>query len=207
MNVTPMPCSPSSNDSHHLERTNELIARLNAGDEAAYHELIASNQEWVRRRVRERLGPALRAKVETVDLVQSTMAEALRYRPNLRVAGREQFRALMARIVENVIRGFHDHVRAQCRDAAREEPLASGSVHAAPSRQVAPDELCASMEADERLREALTRLRADDRRVLELRYFQQMAFADIGLELNLSADAARMKCSRAEAKLRDALSE
>lgn len=185
------------------DRTNELIARLNRGDEGAFHELLERDQEWVRRRVRERLGPGLRSKAETVDLVQSTMVEVLRYRPNMRVDGREQFRALMARIVENVIRAFHDHVRAQCRDMAREQAMQSGS-HAAPmSRQELPLNSLVEMESDESLRRALGQLRENDRRVLELRYFGELSFAQIGEALHVSSDAARMQCNRAEARLRE----
>lgn len=185
------------------DRTNELIARVNRGDEGAFHELLERDQEWVRRRVRERLGPGLRGKAETVDLVQSTMVEVLRYRPNLRVEGREQFRALMARIVENVIRAFHDHVRAQCRDMAREQVLQNGS-HAAPaSAKELPLDALVELEADENLRRALQRLRESDRQVLELRYFRELSFAQIGERLNVSPDAARMQCNRAEARLRE----
>lgn len=185
------------------DRTNELIARVNRGEEAAFHELLERDLEWVRRRVKDRLGPGLRGRAETVDLVQSTMVEVLRYRPRLRVEGREQFRALMARIVENVIRAFHDHVRAQCRDLARQERLASESVCAQASPRPSPLELCAEVEDHRRLRAALERLRPSERRVLELRYFRQLSFAEIGVELNLSPDAARMQCNRAEARLRE----
>ncbi len=185
------------------DRTNELIARVNRGDEGAFHELLERDQEWVRGRVRERLGPGLRGKTETVDLVQSTMVEVLRYRPNLRVDGREQFRALMARIVENVIRAFHDHVRAQCRDAAREQALQSGSDAAPASSQQPPLDALVDLEADDALRSALRQLRESDRRVLELRYFREQSFAQIGEALHISSDAARMQCNRAEARLRD----
>jgi len=183
----------------------ELISRLNAGEDAAFDELLVTNQDWVRRRVRERLGPALREKAESVDLVQATMAEVLRYRPSLRVESREQFRALMARIVENVIRGFHDHVRAQCRDAAREQRLASASMYAPSSGRETPPEACAKAERDQQVVAALARMRKDDRAVLELRHFHELQFAEIGERLGLTADAARMKCNRAEVRLSEIL--
>lgn len=185
------------------DRTNELIARVNRGEEAAFHELLERDLGWVRRRVKDRLGPGLRGRAETVDLVQSTMVEVLRYRPRLRVDGREQFRALMVRVVENVIRAFYDHVRAQCRDLAREERIGSdsGCQHASP--RPTPAELCAELEDNRRLRAALERLRPSERHVLELRYFNQLSFAEIGAALNLSPDAARMQCNRAEARLRE----
>jgi len=185
------------------DRTNELIARVNLGEEAAFHELLERDQEWVRRRVKERLGPGLRGRAETVDLVQSTMVEVLRYRPNLRVEGREQFRALMARIVENVIRAFHDHLRAQCRDIEREQRLASASQGIPPSPQGGPLESLIDLEADAQTRAAFARLRESDRRVLELRYFRELSYVQIGAALETSPDAARMQCNRAEARLRE----
>jgi len=52
------------------------------------------------------------------------------------------------------------------------------------------------------LEDAQKELRLGDRGLIEERFYQKRSFAEMGLSLNMSEDAARMKVNRALANLR-----
>ena len=56
-------------------------------------------------------------------------------------------------------------------------------------------------EKEEFLDLALSLLSPDDRRILELRELKQMSFPEIGEELDISPDTARMRHKRARPRL------
>lgn len=57
----------------------------------------------------------------------------------------------------------------------------------------------------EHLETAMERLKPDERDVLVLRFFEERNLREVGLELGLSEDAARMRVNRALTRLRDVL--
>ena len=75
--------------------TKLLLARWHQGDAAALHALVQMHLAWIEARVRQRLGPMLRAKAETADFVQEAVVDVLRYGPRFVVSDAVQFRALL----------------------------------------------------------------------------------------------------------------
>lgn len=181
----------------------ETLARWYAGEPQALDKLIEENHEWVHRVVRARLGEGLRKKLDSMDIVQEAMGEFLRYGPRVRVESEDHFRNLLARIVENVIRDEHDWYHARRRAMSREQRLPAGSVidlqrSAALTR---PDRAAEKGEHRAEVRLAMELLDPDERRVVLLRQWEGLEFAEVGERLGLTADAARMRFQRALPRL------
>ncbi len=181
-----------------------LLRRSHGGDRDAIDALALRVLPFVRERVHARLGEKLRAKAETGDYVQEALVRVLEYGPRFLVADETRLRALLARIVENVIRDGHDRLVARRRDPAREKPLARDSILAldppleAPTR---PSVAAARGEEDAWIPLAMGLLEAADREVLYAREWDGRAFADVGAALGVTEDAARMRHGRAIARL------
>jgi len=176
------------------EQTARLLERWHGGERAALDELLARNLPWVEQFVRQRLGPELRGREETVDVVQDAVVDILTYGPKFVVPGRDRFRALLGRLVENNLRDRHAYHHAQRRDAGREEPLPSRAVlrlGETPSQIVARDEHAALM------RLALELLPPQDREVLVLREFDELPFDAIAARVGLSESGTRKRYHRA----------
>lgn len=181
----------------------DTLTRWYAGESQALDKLLEENQEWVHRRVRARLGEGLRKKLDSMDVVQEAMGEFLRYGPRVRVESEEHFRNLMVRIVENVIRDEHDWFHARRRAMSREQRIPTDSVidlqrSAAVTR---PDRAAEKGEHRAEVRLAIELLDPDERRVILLRQWEGLEFAEIGERLGLTADAARMRFQRALPRL------
>jgi RNA polymerase sigma-70 factor (ECF subfamily) len=190
--------------------TAELLRRWHAGDEAALADLMAKELPWMRYHVHRRLGPMLRRRGDTQDFVQDAMLAALRYGPRFVVADARQLRALLGRIVENVLRDAHERHTAGRRDIAREEPLPTDSVidfTAAPRAATTPSEAASANEWRGLVRLALELLSPADREILLLRQWHELAFEAIGERLGLTANAAQMRFARALPRLVDKVRE
>src|ERR1041385_3859003 len=147
-----------------------LLRRWHAGDRGALDLLLERDLAWVRERVRRRLGPLLRAKAQTDDFVQDAVVEVLRYAPRFEVADRSQFRALLARIVENVLRDEHDRFSAKRRAIRRELPFPAGEEDRGPAddSSLRPSRLAEREEWESCIRFALALLDQEDREVVLL---------------------------------------
>lgn len=184
--------------------TQDLLLRWHGGDEAALAELLRRHLPWIQQQVSRRLGPALRARAETVDFVQEAFVRALRVGPRFVLEDGSTFRRLMVRLIENVLRDQADFFRARRRAMQRERPLPSDTVLGldAPCRAVTrPDEAAERAEAEARVRLALELLPEADRRMILRREWDGAAFAEIAAELGLQPDAARMRFHRALVRL------
>ena len=181
-----------------------LLRRWHAGERAAIDALIARDLPWIRDYVHTRLGPLLRARADTGDYVQGAVMAALQYTPRFVTADRRQFRALVARIVENHLRDAHDHHAAERRHPQRERELPNDSVlDLDRSRHAAglPPVVAARDEQEAWVHLALELLDPPDRQVLRLRQWQELEFAEVGQRLGISETAARMRFQRALPKL------
>lgn len=186
------------------DETRELLARWHAGDQTALAALLERHLGWVHARVRQRLGPALRAKAESMDLVQDACVDVLRNGPKFLLDDAQQFRALLARIVENTIRDQAERFGAQKRALACERMLPGDSVLDLdpPRAEVTrPSEAASRAEGAALLELSLKLLDAPEREVILLRQREELEFAVIGERLGISGDAARFRFHRALARL------
>jgi RNA polymerase sigma-70 factor (ECF subfamily) len=184
--------------------TAQLLRQWHGGDRSALEALLAQDLPWIEARVRRRLGPLLHAKAETSDYVQDAVLEVLRYTPRFVISDRGKFRALLSRIVENVLRDQHDRFSAYRRALHRERPLpADSQLVLDPPAQGA---LSASQAAQKDEWEAWIRLaleisEPEDRLIILLRQWDGVSFVEIAKGLGISEDAARMRYNRALARL------
>jgi len=188
-------------------RTRTLIERSGLGDHAARDELLAEHMDWIRNRVRQELGPALRKRVDSVDMMQEAAIRALEYGPRFVTSDPGAFRAILCRIIVNTIRDENDKQRAQKRDIARERPLQNSAICIdlpEPGGET-PSQVVMKLEQGERLALALAMLEPEDREVLHLREIEGLSLREIGERLGLTEDAARMRHKRALPKLRHTL--
>ncbi|MCB9919952.1 MAG: sigma-70 family RNA polymerase sigma factor [Planctomycetes bacterium] len=181
-----------------------LLQRWHGGERAALESLIERDFDWVRRHVERRLGPLLERRGDADDYVQDAMLEALRYTPRFLMSDKGQFRALLARITENVLRDHAERLRTQKRDPARERPYVGDTMLSLdpPKQSVArPSQLASKGEEQVWLEIGLEMLDADERRIVRLREFDGLSFVEIGSELGLGEDAVRKRFHRALPKL------
>lgn len=192
------------------EPITELLRRWQAGDEAALGSLLVRELPWIRRMAERRLQGPLRARLDASDCVQDAVADFLRYGPRVVPSDHHQLRGLLARIVENNLRDRDDWYRARRRDAAREQPLASATglvLDAAVDQPTTPSAAADREEQRAWVRLALELLDPDDRRIVIRRDWDRASFAEIGSELQLGENAARMRWVRAVGRLADQLVE
>jgi RNA polymerase sigma-70 factor, ECF subfamily len=182
--------------------TRGLMDRWNAGDETALEQLLQLHGDWLRHHVRVRLGPAMRSRLESMDIVQDTLLEFFKSGPRFIVENAAQFRGLMSTVIENRIRDRRDWFSAQCRAMQREErhgSIADLSVGGHSRSQ--PDTKAAQNEWEAFVRLAVMLLDPDDRDIIVLRQWQDLQFDEIGKKLGIEPDAARMRFNRALPRL------
>lgn len=146
-----------------------LLQRWNAGDEAAFGELVQQNLPWIRKRVRQRLGEGLRSHGDTTDFLHDAFVEVLRHGQRFVVKDRHRFRMLLARIIENVLRKRHRFMHEQRRDRAREQPLATDVILDLDASPTRPSVVAARNESSGWVRLALDLIDPAEREIVLLR--------------------------------------
>jgi RNA polymerase sigma-70 factor (ECF subfamily) len=190
------------------DQTEDLIRRARAGSHEALGRLLDRCRPYLLRIAREVLDPRLQAKGGASDLVQETFVEVLRdfgefagdSEPELLVWLRHRLRYRGAKF----IRSYREAAK---RAAGREIPLDAGSSSSAmgltlAANQLSPSECVLADERDHLLEQALGRLPADYRRVIDLRYRQGRSFEEIGAALGRTPNSARKLWARAIERLK-----
>ena len=173
--------------------TLRLHLRAKAGDVSAVNALFARHWSPLLRWAHGRLPNWARSRMDTADLVQEAMLHTFRRLDEFEVRRRSALRAYLQQGIQNRIR---DELRRVARAPADE--LRDELSDRAPS----PLDSAISRQVEERYKQALSRLRPEDRELivgrLELEYsFEQLALAT----RRRSPAAARMALSRALTRL------
>ncbi len=185
--------------------TRTLLAQAREGSAEALDRLLRHHAGKLLAVVRVRLGPSLRGRVESGDVLQEALLKAYQRFEQFEGEG-PALMAWLARIAENQVRDeaeFHGRLR---RDARREVDVDGGAGALAArarsvSSQVALGERARQLEA------ALETLDPDHREVIVLRKLHELGFREIGERMGRSEDAARMLLARAMTALTLALGE
>jgi len=165
---------------------------------------VGAHLSWVRVHVRKRLGPLLRRKAETNDIVQDAMVQFLRYGPSVLVSDSRHFRALIVKIVENSLRNKYDWFTARRRAISRENPLPPDTVlHLDPPHDSVdrPSQLAQRHEHEAWVRLGLELIDLEGSEIIILRQWDNLSYAAIGERLGISAEAARARYGRAVMRL------
>jgi RNA polymerase sigma-70 factor (ECF subfamily) len=172
----------------------ELIRRAQAGDIAAYQELVVRYQDLALRAAYVILGQQDLAE----DAVQSTFIKAYyalgRFRPDA------AFRPWLLTIVAHEAR---NQGRSASRRRGHELRLVEGRPRddAAPS----PEEAAFAQEQSAILLRAVNRLKLDDRLVIAFRYFLDLSEAEMAQTLGCARGTVKSRLSRALQRLREML--
>lgn len=187
-----------------------LLERWHRGDDQALAALVELHLPWLREHVQRRLGPFLRRHGEAEDYLQDAVLDFLRDAPRFQVRDGAQLRGLLARVVENTLRDKNDWFRAKRRDLARSATVPSDSVLAldpALQRSTTPSRDATRNEIRDWVRLGLELLEAEDRKVILAREHEDRSFVEIGAELGMTANAARMRWVRAVARLAEVMQQ
>lgn len=137
-------------DADHLDT---LIERLNDGDVVAAERAFLAYEPYLRMAVRRQLNGPLRAKLDTMDIVQSVWADVLgRFRQaSWRFADRAHLRAFLVRLTHNRL---VDRRRQHSRALKLEQPLSETAIgELAGPNQPRPSEVAQGRELWERMLE------------------------------------------------------
>ncbi|MBM3960710.1 MAG: sigma-70 family RNA polymerase sigma factor [Planctomycetes bacterium] len=186
------------------DQTPALLERWHRGDEAALSMLLELHIAWLRAHAEKRTGDILKARGNVDDYVQDAVLDFLRDAPRFQVRDGGQFRALLARVLENTLRDRRDWFRAKRRDLARDHKLPTDSVlplDPALQRSTTPSREAGRAEIRDWVRLGLEMLGGEDRKILLAREYEDRSFVEIGAELGMSANAVRMRWVRALERL------
>ncbi|MCI0379279.1 MAG: sigma-70 family RNA polymerase sigma factor [Gemmataceae bacterium] len=198
---------PNPND------TQNLLQQAQAGDAKAAEDLLARHREAVRRMIDLRLDPAIVQRVDASDIVQEVLLEVSKRLSEYLKKPAMPFHLWLRHIAkDHVIDAHRKHHQAKKRGVDREQPLARAGWAEQSSLDLAgqlldqertPASAVIQEELQKRLHEAIGQLDEDDREMILMRHFEQLANQDVAAALGLTEAAASMRYLRALRKLRD----
>jgi RNA polymerase sigma-70 factor (ECF subfamily) len=181
-----------------------LVRRAAGGDAAAAEALVRRYEGPLRTEVHRRLGPSLRVREDTDDLLQSTLVAVMRGLAGFEYRGEAAFRAWLATVAERQVRMAGRFHRRERRDARREEGVAATG--GPPDARTSPSAGAVRGEATAGLRAAVAALPEEERRAVELHTFQGLGFPEVAARMGLAdKDAARYVFRKALKRLGDLL--
>ena len=185
--------------------TKLLIEQIQLGSNDAIEELCCRYHKRVLAAVRLRLGSGLRRRLESCDLVQEVMIDAVRHVPTFDFTTERAFLHYINRVVANKIRDAADYCNAQMRDVGREislENLCSAESQNPLSRLEdravsTPSEIVSLREDLALLERAMDRLDEEKRDLIVAVKLEEKTYAEIAEDKNISVDAVRMRVKKA----------
>jgi len=187
----------------------QLIQAARQGCQTAIGQIVVQCRPYLLAIANDALDGEIAAKVGASDIVQNSMLSAQRCLNEFEGESEEELLAWLRGILINDLKQMHRHFHTAKRQIDREQPFRDDSLNRDGSALIdkgdSPSSLAAEREQEEQLYRALQKLSADERRVVELRNWQRLAFAEIGQHMDRSADAARKLWSRAIVRLQTLL--
>jgi RNA polymerase sigma-70 factor (ECF subfamily) len=192
--------------------TEELLARVRQGDDAAVNQLLERHRQALRRLVELRMDPALQRRVDASDIVQDVLLEAnRRLNEYLKNAAMPFHLWLRHMAKDRLIDAHRRHRKAKRRSLDREQPL----VPAGPIDQstvelagqlcdpeLTPAAAATWQETLRRFQAAFECLDDTDREVILMRHFEKLSNQEVAQALNITGAAASMRYLRALRRLR-----
>jgi RNA polymerase sigma-70 factor (ECF subfamily) len=173
--------------------TIHLLNQAKSGSQEAREALVARYLPRLQKWARGRLPGAARGVLETDDIVQDTLLQTIHNLDAFDPEHSGAFRGYLRRATQNRI---VDEFRRVTRRPSADQS-AGGLAHPGPS----PLEEAIGKESVERYEAALERLKPRDQEVITARLEDGMSYYEIGQELGIAEDAARMAVKRAVFRL------
>lgn len=188
-----------------------LAERAADGDRGALDELVVRHVDGLRAFVRLRVGPELRARESSSDLVQSVCREVLQDAQRFRHPSESAFKSWLFTTALRKIADRAEHWRTLKRDTGREQRLASqghddallGFYHSIST----PSQHAVASEERERIERAFEELSEEQREVIVLARVAGLSRGEIAEQTGRSEGSVRVLLHRALARLSDLLAE
>ena len=186
-------------------QTQRLVTLAQNGDQSALDRLCRVYNERVLRIIRMRMGPELRTKMQSMDLVQDAFISALRSLDNFTYKNEGDFLRWVSKIAENRIRDNFDKIHANKRDARKEIPLNNNSStsqdtfvgNSGPVDNATPSLIMSKREDLNQLEKAMEKLKPEYREVITLTKIEGLTYKEAAKKMAKAPDAVRMLLSRA----------
>lgn len=176
--------------------SSRLFQRAQDGSNEAINAIFERYGDRLHALIRLRLGPQLRRRLESRDILQATLLKAFCGFDRFAGSGSRSMMAWLGTIAHAEICDQADFHGRQKRAAARETSLDQKVERVAV--QVRSEASRLQLQADaERLEQALEALSEAHREVIVLRSFEELSFPRIAERMAKSADACRMLYARA----------
>lgn len=196
-------CGPLPADSSTDEVAGSPI-ELGNGSAGEIARLLESFRPYLVAIAQAELPSALGGKFGASDVVQDTIIKGLERFEQFEGTTREEFGSWLRAILRSHLADVVDAFATKKRNIFRERP---GSEGVADPWQASPSKAAASQEEEERLAAALESLSEEARRVILLRHREKFTFAQVGMAIGKSEEAARKVWVRALAALQSSLSD
>ena len=162
-----------------------------------------------------RLDPRLRRRFDSSDVIQEAFVDVTRRFEEYRASPKMSFFLWVRLLTTQKLMEFHRrHLGAEMRDvrrevAARSYPEASSIslARAIVDQGSSPSQALVRKEREERLREALEKVKEVDREILMLRHFERLSNDECAEILGLSSSGTYVRHWRAAKRLREILCE
>lgn len=195
-------CGPSGAEPPSSLPVDASLIAAREGDDADIGRLLESFRSYLAVIAQAELPSGLAGKLGASDVVQDTLIKGFERFPQFAGSTREEFARWLRAILRNQIANVVEAFSAQKRDISRERPGHDGL---ADPWQPSPSGAALSREEWARLETALAGLPEEYRRVILLRHRDDRTFAQIGVALEKSEEAARKLWVRAVERLQQAL--
>jgi len=193
----------------------DLLVRLEGGDERALIDLFTRHRERLRRMVRLRLDRRLQGRIDSSDVLQDAYLEVARRAPEYLAQPVMPPFLWLRFLTGQTLQALHrHHLRVHMRDAGHEVSLRHHATLQANSASLAemllgrltsPTRAARRAEMQLKLQEVLNAMEPLDREVLALRHFEELSNGEVAHVLGLSKTAASNRYMRALGRLKEML--
>ncbi|MFO1053278.1 MAG: sigma-70 family RNA polymerase sigma factor [Planctomycetota bacterium] len=166
---------------------------------APVDELVTRHLPALRAFVRLRMGPELRSREESCDIVQSVAREILEHSDRFAHGGETGFREWLFTTAHRKVVNHLEHWRAAKRSAGRETPMIVPEEFA--SLGTTPSQHAAVREEFRRIEAAFDKLSGEQREIVMMARLLGMSHAEIAARSGKTEVAVRKTLSRALARL------
>jgi len=180
------------------ESSIELVARLHAGDQRSWETLYLRYRDRLILSIRCRLGPHLRSRLESEDILQSVFKDVIEDVVRFEHRGTGSLNRYLHACVLNKIRRKAEHFSARKRSG--EIPLSDSILDRIPgSTEAEPNYIDA--ERFEMLERALARLPEEMREVIVLRRVEELSNIEAARTIGKTPEATSKLYNRSLARL------
>jgi len=193
------------------EKTEQLLADAEAGDEGAVNQLLERHRQAVRRLIDLRMDQMLKRRVDASDIVQEVMIDANRRLQDYLKNPVMPFHLWLRQMAKDrLIDAHRRHRQTARRSMDREQPLATAAgdpssvnlLAELSDQELTPAAAATWNELQRRFEYACGQLDERDQEIVVMRHFEHLSNSEAAQALDLSAQATSMRYLRAMRRLR-----